>query len=403
MRNPEFIAEAKRIRAHWELPISLDIPSDPFKRVCSALKVFRFEKLSGHVLNSRKGLIDHSEMNCKMHMKKVHSLLRLTYQDEIMEWNPTKREVSISIIPPIAGWSNMPPPQLVVSNTCFLLKNLGAVAKACGGEQPLSKEIASALEHRGFPLYNSESWQRLREGQSLPEETIGYRRKQIAKIKPTKSDFLLVIQLQAGLWILEVFFRWDIRNLIKRFSLGPEWLWTLYVFLVTDVNPIEISCIPFLNVGISDGDLKGNFSPDVGLNTTNRDVQFLLAMMQQEGLKTIRHNYPYKNLEENLKIEELSKEKPRVVQEIRKVIEEAKEKARKEGKQFFKDENEEHLDFIHGPETDKDIATSVFPDKSEVSDELLKKEADRIKHRRYRHKKRKESRFGPSSDSRPGK
>lgn len=402
-RKPDFMARVKQLQEKDELPMTPDSCSDPCKRVCSALVLFRFEKLPEVVLENSEDLMNNPQMKRDLDMAKVHSLLRLLHEDQIKEYSPTKETgLPAFLVPPVTGLSEMPPSQVVVSGFKVMMENLNHIVLSLRGEQPLPEEIPAELEALGFPYFNKEYWQRLCKGQGLNKESRA-RRKEIAKISHTKSDAVMALHLHACSWILHNFFLERIRGLMNRFALGPEWLWTLYVFLVTDVNPIHIGCIPFLNVGISDANLKDEFRLDIGKMTTSHDIQLALSMMQKVGLKSIIHNYPDKNFEENLKIEELSRQKSRVHQEIREAKEEAKEKARKEGKQFFKDENEEYLDFIHGPETDKDIATSVFPDKSEVSDELLKKEADRIKHRRSTFEKKDKKRFGPSSDSKPGK
>lgn len=402
-KKPDFMAKVKQLQDKDELPMTPDSCSNPCERVCSALVLFRFEKLPEVVLKNSEDLMSNPLMKRDLDMARVHAALRLLHKDQIKEYSPTKETgLPAFLVPPVTGWSEMPPSQVVVSGFKFMMENLNHIALSLRGEQPLPEEIPAELEALGFPYFNKEYWQRLCRGQGLNKKSRA-RGKEIAKISHTKSDGIMTLYLYTSSWILHNFFLERIRGLMNQFGLGPEWLWTLYVFLVTDVNPIHIGCIPFLNVGISDANSKDKFRLDIGKVTTPHDTQLALSMMQKVGLKSIIHNYPDKNFEENLKIEELSKEKLGVRQEIRKAIEEEKEKARKKGKRFFKDEDEEYLDFIHGPKTDKDIAISVFPHMSEANDEQLKKGADRIKHRRYRHNKGKESRSGPSSDSKPGK
>ena len=208
----------------------------------------------------------------------------------------------------------------------------------------------------------------------------------------------MVFHLYVCSWFLYSVFLENIRNLIKQFGLGPEWLWTLYIFLVTDVNPIHVHCIPFLNVGISDQHSKDNFRLDVGEMTIDRDLELAMSMMQKAGLKSSSHNYPYKTLRENLKIEELSKEKLRVAQEIRDKVKERKKELRKGGHTFDEDDYDDILSEVKGVASDADVGARVFPERLDATDKQL---SDVIKHRRLRHKKKNKRPFGPPPDSEP--
>ncbi len=399
---PDFMAKVKELQEEYELPITPDNCSDPRKRVCSALTHFRFKKLPELVLEVDKESGSSLGTKSDLDMTKVHATLRLMYKDQIKAYRPTEETgVPSFLVPPVTGSSATPPSQLIFSGFKFMLENFVSIARAFKGEKPLPLEMISVLERRGFPYYDRKRWQRLGAGQG-PEDRDGTFRKQMEQINPTKNESGLVLYLYTGSWSLYSSFLEQIKELMNEFSLGSEWLWTLYVFLVTDVSPIHICCIPFLNVGISNKDSKDKFHLDIGRITTSRDIQLALSVMQKLDLKSAFRNYSYKTLRENLRIEELSKEKPRVRREKRQLKEEAKEEARRERKQFD-GEDDSYYDHIHGPETDKDIAIDVFPDKADVSDEQLKKEADRVKHRRYRHKKKKnKGSFGPSSDPQPG-
>lgn len=206
------------------------------------------------------------------------------------------------------------------------------------------------------------------------------------------------------LHVLLVLFDEQVGDLLRSFGLGPEWFWPVHIFVVTGENPGEVGCIPYLNVGVSNRGLKDSFSFDVMKNITiNQDTQCAMRIMRQQGLKSIIHNYPYKNREENIKIEELSNEKSRVREEIRNQVKKKKEEIREErrvsgktGLVFNEDDYDEILSEVKGAFNDQGIRVRVFPERVNATPEQLE---DVIKHRRFRHKKRKESRSGPSSDS----
>ena len=187
-RKPDFMAKVKQLQEKDELPMTPDSCFDLCKRVCSALVLFRFEKLPEVVLKNSEDLMNNPQMKRDLDMAKVHSLLRLLHKDQIKEYSPTKETgLPAFLVPPVTGLSEMPPSQVVVSGFKFMMENLNHIVLSLRGEQPLPEEIPAELEALGFPYFNKEYWQRLCRGQGLNKKSRA-RGREIAKISQTKSD-----------------------------------------------------------------------------------------------------------------------------------------------------------------------------------------------------------------------
>lgn len=385
MRRPEFMAEVGTIQKTWELPIVLeDAPRHPNLRLCLTLIVFRLEKLSELALNYYHTHGDTS----KLDPAKIFSILLPFWEKEMCTLLPSEAgELPDVLARPTSGWSDMPPSGVFVSGIQFFLKNWKPIVAAFSGQRPLPEEIAKEPSRLGFSIPNKQFWKSLCEGQPPGEKMLPLHSR-INKINATKEELVGALFVYAGSQMLDKFFREDIRNLVDRFGLTPNWLWPLYVFMVTGISPIEVGCIPRLNVGISNRSRKDKFSFDPGKKTTDRDLELALQMMRKFGSKTAYRNYPDKNLEANLEIDELSRKKPNVRRQIQKAREEAKKKARKRGVTFDPDDDE-YVDYIGDPPNDAGIGERVFPN-SDATDRQL---AERVKHRRKRLKESQEKRF----------
>lgn len=389
MRRPEFTAEVGTIQKTWELPIALgDAPRHPNPslclRLCLTLIVFRFCKLSELTLNYYH---THGHIS-KPDPTKIFSILQPIWKEEMGTLLPNEAgELPDVLVRPTSGWSDMPPSGVFVSGLLFFFKNLKPIVAAFLGQPPLPEEIAKGPGRLGFDIPNRQFWNSLCEGEPPGEKMLPLHRR-ITKKNATKEELVGALLVYTGSHMLDIFFREDIRNLVDKFSLTPNWLWPLYVFMVTGISPIEVGCIPRLNVGISNCSRKNKFSLDAGKKTTDRDLESAMQMMRKFGSKTAYRNYPDKNLEANLEIDELSRKKPNVRRQILKAKEEEKEKARKRGVSFDPDDDE-HMDYIADPPNDAGIGERVFPN-SDATDRQL---AERVKHRRKRFKKSQEKRF----------
>lgn len=378
--RPEFIKEVGRIQKEWELPISVDSSCSPYLRVLLAFVAFCYGKLNEEVLDFY--LANYS----KVDRDNIYALLSVVYEDEIVDiFSETGKKPQDFFPPPVAGWSDMPPSETYLSLTLMLFENVKPILKAVRGEQPLPEQVAKAPERLGFSSYDHEYWELLCKGQP-PLKKIALKRNKVRKINATKDELWLAILVDVASNWLFVRFLEDIRNLMKKFGLGPEWLSTMWTYIISDVDPITIRLIPHVNVGVSRHS-EGHLSFDSGPLTTTRDLECLRALMRPPGPKKSHHNYPLRNLLQNLNIVELSTRK--------KLVREAIQKKRKEAKPKNPDDDK-YMDDIEGPAADVGIGARIFPDRNEATDKQL---ADSVRKRRYRLKEFMKKMFGLASSS----
>jgi len=381
--RPEFIKEVGRIQKKWELPISVDSSCSPYLRVLLAFVAFRYGKLIEEVIDFC--LADYP----KADRGNIYDLLDVVYEDEFVDmFSEIGKKPQDFFLPPIGGWSDMPSSETYRSFLYMLFENFEPILKAVRGEQPLPEQVAKAPERLGFSSYDHEHWELLSKGQP-PLKKIALKRNKVRKIKSikaTKEEYAVAIVVYPGSSLVFVSFLEDIRILMKKFGLGPEWLSTMLTYIVTDVDPITIRLIPHVNVGVSRHS-EGHLSFDSGPLTTTRDLECLRALMRPPGPKKSHHNYPRRNLLENLQIVELSTRK--------KSVREAIQKKRKEAKPKTPDDDKYMLD-IEGPAADVGIGEKIFPNRTEATDKQL---ADSVRKRRYRLKEFMKKMFGLASSS----
>ncbi len=353
MRDPGFMGQVQAIQKRCGLPIVLRDPSDLSRRL-----ILKYVQFWVQMQVPGLKLMDRVYGGLSMNSQRFISLLSMLLYHETIEPSGNKSghllDTPASLL---AGWSD-----------CDAEKKLIRMLEIQCGNEP---------------------------GKKIDPEFV----EKVRSLGCTDDELRAAGFAWASSQVLSVLFDDQVGNLLGSFHLGPEWFWPVHIFVVTGENPVEVGCIPYLNVGVSNR-MKDNFSFDVSNITIDQDFQCAMKIMQQQGLKSSIRNYPYKNWEENLKIEELSKKKSGVKQEIRDKVKEKKEERRKQGYKIDEDDYQEILDEVKGAANDKVLGERVF---SERVNATVEQRADVIRHRRLRHKKRKESRSGQSSDSKPGK
>ena len=353
MGDPWFMEQVQAIQKRCGLPIVLRDPSDLSRRLILKYVQFWFQ-MQVPALK----LMDRVYGGFSMNSQRFISLLSMLLYHETIEPSRNKSGHLLDLPgSPLAGRSDFDTEKKLI---CML--------DAQGGNEPLKKTDLELVE-------------------------------KVKSLRCTDVELRAATFAWSLSQVLSVLFDEQVGDLLRSFHLGPEWFLPVHIFVVTGENPVELGCIPYLNVGVSNR-MKDNFSFDVSNITIDQDFQCAMKIMQQQGLKSNFRNYPYKNWEENLKIEELSKKKSGVRQEIRDKVKEKKEERRKQGYEIDEDDYQEILDEVKGAANDKVLGERVF---SERVNATVEQRADVIRHRRLRHNKRKESRSGQSSDSKPGK
>lgn len=358
--DPLFMGQVQAIQKHWRLPIVLRGPLDLSRRL-----ILKYVYFWLHMQEPGLKLMDKFYGGLSMNSERFISLLSMLLCHEIIVPPRNKSghlpDIAGSLL---TGWSDYDAEKRFIR-----------MLEIQSGNEPGKKIDPGFLE-------------------------------EVRSLRCTDAELRAVGFSWGLLQVLSVLFDEQVGDLLRSFGLGPEWFWPVHIFVVTDENPVEVGCIPYLNVGVSNRNLKDNFSFDVTGITINQDTQCAMSMMQKAGLKSSIRNYPYKNREENIEIEELPEEKADARQEIRDEVKKKKEEIRKYRRDFDKkgvvltvDDRDEIISEVEGAPNDKVLGERVFPERVDATEEQL---ADVIRHRRFRHKKRKERRSGPSSDSKPG-
>ena len=360
MRDPGFMGQVQAIQKRCGLPIVLRDPLGLSRRL-----ILKYVQFWVQMQKPGLRLMDRVYGEFSMNSQRFISLLSMLLCYERLESSRNKSRHLVDLRASLlTGWSD-----------CDAEKKLIRMLDAQCGNEPLKK--------------------------TDPELVEKVKSLRCTDVELRAATFAWVLSQ-----VLSVLFDEQVGNLLRSFCLGPEWFLPIHIFVVTGENPVEVGCIPYLNVGVSNR-MKDNFSFDVTDITINQDFQCALKIMQQQGLKSSFRNYPYKNREQNIEIEELSKEKFRVREEIRDEVKKKKEELRKyrrdfdkKGRVFDDDDYDEILSEVKGAFNDQGIGARVFSERVNATAEQL---ADVTRHRLFRHKRRKESRFRPSFDSKPGK
>lgn len=384
MANPEFIEETKRIQECWDLPIAMKDSSDVSREPTEQEFVFFHRHLSHRLNTLAKLWPGHSRVNTERVSRLFFLLMRATYQpSENDEENTLHLPGS-----PLGGSSDLPSAIQVLRFIVACHENEQHILRAHREGVPLPKQVARIPLDLGLAAYDEPMWDKLRKGEPVKEKSPQIWKK-IRNLRCTQPELRLASFLMMLIPVEFAPLLEEMRNLLTKFRLGPEWVWSIGVFLMYGINPVNIGYIPCINVGVSNRSSKDRFRLDMGRKTINRDTEIAQSIMQQQALKTAHHNYPDKNLEENLEIINLSKEKPNVRKELRRARKEEKEKLRKLGLPFDPDDDD-YLRGIPITTTDAGIADTVFPEKANATDQQLK---GRIRQRRRRFNQSQKKRF----------
>ena len=223
MRDPLFMGQVHAIQKRHRLPIVMRDPLDPSRRF-----ILKYVQFWVQMQEPGLKLMDRVYGGFSMNSQRFISLLSMLLYHETIE---PSRNKSGHLLDPLAsllaGWSD-----------CDAEKKLIRMLEIQCGNEP---------------------------GKKIDPEFV----EKVRSLRCTEVELRVAGFSWGLLQVLSVLFDDQVGDLLRSFGLGPEWFWPVHILVVTGENPVEVGCIPYLNVGVSKWNLKDNFSLDVTNITIN--------------------------------------------------------------------------------------------------------------------------------------